>query len=67
MDVCFFCERPAEQGVWLRRWRVGRGPARQGVEDVRLSLCALHLRDCVLERRSASGRAGWPHQGWEYD
>ena len=61
MDACSFCHRPAEQGVWLRRWPLSTGrEARRRVEDVRVALCALHLRACVLEAR-------WQrHDGWEY-
>ncbi len=52
MDRCDFCDAPAVQRLWLRRWPVQAGRRRAaGVRDVRVALCAEHLAAHVHRRR----------------
>lgn len=64
MGTCSFCQRRAEQGVWLRRWRNGAEGARDvggsGVRDALVSLCAWHLQACLIEHRVLR-RGGWSY------
>ena len=49
MERCYFCQRPAERRLWLRRWRVREGRRlRAEIRDVRLALCREHLRGGIL-------------------
>ena len=44
MPHCDFCSRTVERRLWARRWPVRDGRRqRDGVQDVRLSLCGEHL------------------------
>ena len=56
MVTCSFCNRPAEQGLWLRRWRRDD----LDVRDAQVSLCARHLRACLIEHRELR-RGGWTY------
>lgn len=58
MTACTFCDRPAEQGIWLRRWPRDAHDRARVTRDVRVRLCARHWRWSVVEGRDLR-RDGW--------